>query len=201
MDFTVRPLTRDRWSALEELFTTTGPVSRCWCMYWRIGNDYRRRSGATNKAAFRDLVESGPPPGLLAFHGDLVVGWCQLTPRLALPWLDHSWRLKGVDELPVWSLSCFYVRKGFRKRGVTSSLIRAALATAKRQGAPALEAYPLDSRLSPSATGTGYVSTFERLGFKIVAQRVLPRPVMRYDLQNLDDLLPSPPYTPSNPKE
>ncbi len=72
------------------------------------------------------MVRRGPPPGLLAFDGALAVGWCRLTPRAALPWLDRAWRLRAVDDLPVWSLSCFYVRKGYRRRGVTSALIAAA---------------------------------------------------------------------------
>jgi GNAT superfamily N-acetyltransferase len=155
-------------------------------MYWRIGNDYCKRPCDANKAAFCELVKSGPPPGLLAFDGELAVGWCQLTPRDVLPWLDHTWRLKRIDDLPVWSLSCFYVRKGYRKRGVTSALITAALDAAKRAGAPALEAYPLDANLTPSASSTGYVSTFKRAGFKIVARHVPPRPIMRYEFEPTD---------------
>ena len=181
MNLTIRPLTPDQWTALEELFGEHWPVHDCWCMYWRIGNDYRKRPRDANKAAFCELVQSGPPPGLLAFDGDLAVGWCQLTPRDALPWLDRTLRLKRVDDVPVWSLSCFYIRKGYRKRGVTSALIGAALEAARRAGAPALEAYPLDANLTPSASSTGYVSTFERAGFKIVARQVPPRPIMRYD--------------------
>jgi hypothetical protein len=80
-------------------------------MYWRIGSAYSRRPRAQNKGAFREIVRRGPPPGLLAFDGDLAVGWCQLTRRDALPWLDHMWRLERPDNAPVWSLSCFYVRK------------------------------------------------------------------------------------------
>jgi len=181
MKFTVRPLTPDLLPALEDLFNTQGPVSRCWCMYWRIGDGYRKRASKANKAAFFELVKNGPPPGLLAFDGDLVVGWCQLTPRADLPWLDRAWRLKRVDDVPVWSISCFYIRKGYRKKGVTTALISAALDAAKRAGAPALEAYPLDAKLTPSASSTGYVSTFKRAGFKIVARHVPPRPIMRYD--------------------
>jgi GNAT superfamily N-acetyltransferase len=187
MKLTVHPLTPDRLPALEDLFGEQGPVSRCWCMYWRIGNDYRKRPRDANKAAFCELVKGGPPPGLLAFDGDLAVGWCQLTPRQVLPRLDRTWRLKRVDEVPVWSLSCFYVRKGYRKRGVTSTLIAAAVEAAKRAGAPALEAYPLDANVTPSTSNTGYVSTFKRAGFKIVARRVPARPMMRYDFQTSDD--------------
>jgi len=150
-------------------------------MYWRIGNEYRKRPRDVNKADFYELVRKGPPPGLLAFKNDLAVGWCQLTPREALPWLDKTWRLKRVDDMPVWSLSCFYVRKGYRRQGVAFALITAAMDVAKRAGAPALEVYPLDASLTPSASSTGYTSTFKRLGFRIVAQRVPARPIMRYE--------------------
>jgi GNAT superfamily N-acetyltransferase len=108
----------------------------------------------------------------------------QLTPRDALPWLDRTWRLECVDDVPVWSLSCFYVRKGCRRQGVTSALIAAALLAAQRAKAPALEAYPLDAELTPSASGTGYASTFARAGFMTVARRVPPRPIMRHDLKS-----------------
>src|SRR5262249_28032164 len=143
---------------------------------------YRARPRAQNKEAFREVVKRGPPPGLLAFDGDLVVGWCQLTPRATLPWLDRAWRLKRVDQVPVWSISCFYVSKGYRKRGVTAALIAAAVAAAKRAKAPALEAYPLDADLTDSSSWTGYASTFACAGFKTVARHVPPRPIMRHDL-------------------
>jgi len=182
MELTIRPLTPDLWPALEDLFGENGAVGGCWCMYWRIGRAYRDRPREENKAAFQEVVRRGPPPGLLAFDGELAVGWCQLTPRDAVPWLDRTWRLKRVDEAAVWSLSCFYVRKGYRRRGVTTALITAALQAAKRAAAPALEAYPLDADETPSASSTGYASTFACAGFKTVLRRVPPRPIMRHDL-------------------
>jgi GNAT superfamily N-acetyltransferase len=183
MKLTIRPLTPDQWAALENLFGENGACNGCWCMYWRIGSAYRRRPREQNKAAFREVVQRGPPPGLLAFDRDVTVGWCQLTPRAALPWLDRPWRLRRVDDLPVWSLSCLYVQKGHRRKGVTSVLIAAALQAAKRANAPALEAYPFDADISPSASGTGYASTFARAGFRTVARRAPPRPIMRHDLK------------------
>ncbi len=182
---TVRPLTPDLWPALEDLFGTKGACNGCWCMYWRIGAAYRRRPRHENKAEFREIVKRGPPPGLLAFDGDVAVGWCQLTPRDELPWLDRTWRLRRVDQTPVWSISCFYVRIGYRRRGVTSALIRAALRAAKRAGATAVEAYPLDADETPSASGTGYATTFARAGFNVVARRVPARPIMRHDLKTI----------------
>jgi len=181
MNLTVHPLTPDLWPAFEDLFGAHGAVGGCWCMYWRIGAAYRQRPAELNKADFCQLLQAGPPPGLLAFQGGLAVGWCQLTPRSAVPWLDQTWRLKPVDDLPVWSLTCLYIRKGYRRRGVSAALVAAAIQAAREAGAPALEAYPLDASLSPSASGTGFVSTFEQAGFSIVARRSPERPIMRYN--------------------
>ena len=176
----IRPLTPELWPALADLFGPRGAVGGCWCMYWRIGAAYRRRSAAQNRKDFAAIVTRGPPPGLLAFDGDLAVGWCQLTPRSDLPRLARHPRLAPVDDAPVWCISCFYVRKGWRRRGVTYALIDAALRRARRAKVPALEVYPLDRRHTPSATSTGVVSQFEKLGFEVVARRALARPVMRF---------------------
>ena len=181
----VRPLTPDLWPALERLFDTKGPCSRCWCMAGRIGAAYRKRPAGANKAAFRAVVEDGPPPGLLAFDGELPVGWCQVTPRDEVPALDRVPHLKRVDDAAVWSLSCFYVRIGYRRKGVSKALLGEALRMAKRADAPALEAYPFDAAVSPSASSTGYATTFERAGFKVVARRIAARPIMRHDLKKI----------------
>ena len=154
-------------------------------MAGRVGAAYRRRPAAANKAAFRAIVEDWGTPGLLAFDGECPVGWCQVTPRDELPALDRVPHLKRVDDVPVWSLSCFYVRIGYRRKGVTKALIREALKMAKRANAPALEAYPFDATVSPSASSTGYATTFKRMGFKVVARRIAARPILRHDLKKI----------------
>jgi GNAT superfamily N-acetyltransferase len=145
-------------------------------MYWRIGAAYRKRPPETNKQAFHRIVEKGPPPGLLAFDGATAVGWCQLSPRDSLPWLDRTHPLKRVDALPVWCISCFYVRKGYRKKGVTAALIREALNVARNAGAPALEAYPLDADLTNSSSWTGFASTFLNWASNPLLVACLPGP-------------------------
>jgi GNAT superfamily N-acetyltransferase len=181
MQLTVRPLTTDLWPAFEDLFGAHGACNGCWCMYWRIGAGYSRQPREKNKAAFKRIVKKGPPPGLLAFDGDRAVGWCQLTPRDALPWLDGAKRTQPVDDTPVWSLSCFYVRPGCRSQGVSSALIAAALKAAKKAKAPALEVYPMDAPRS----FTGLISTFKKAGFKKVGQHAANRPIMRHDLRRI----------------
>ena len=185
MKLTIRPLTRDLWPALEDLFGKNGACNGCWCMYWRIGGAYFKRPHEENRAALREVVEQGPPPGLLAFDGDVAVGWCQLTPRDALPWLDKARFTRRVDDVPVWCLTCFYVRRGYRKQGVASALIAAALKAARRAKALALEAYPVDTAQPKSTSNlfTGVASTFARAGFKTVGGRAPHRPIMRHDLK------------------
>lgn len=184
MELTVRSLTSDLWPALEDLFGAHGASNGCWCMYWRIGADYRKRDREENKAAFRDIVKRGPPPGLLAFDGDTPVGWCQITPRDDLPWLNKTRLLNRVDELPVWSISCFYIRKGYRRRGVMTSMIDAAINAAKTANAPALEAYPIDTRQPGSTSNiyTGTAAAFARAGFMKVGGLTPQRPIMRHYL-------------------
>jgi GNAT superfamily N-acetyltransferase len=181
----IRPLTPEFWPALEDLFGKNGASNGCWCMYWRLGNAYRDRACEQNKAALRRVVKLGPPPGLLAFDGDVAVGWCQLTPRRALPWLDGS--RNREDTAGIWALSCFYVRKGYRKRGVASALIAAAMKAAKRGKARTLEAYPVDNRLPKHSSNlfTGTATTFARAGFITVGRRAPYRLVMRHDLKPL----------------
>jgi GNAT superfamily N-acetyltransferase len=182
---TVRSLTPDLWPALEDLFGKRGASNGCWCMYWRIGGAYRDRASEKNKEALRRIVRRGAPSGLIAFDGDLAVGWCQLTPRDALPRLERMWWFERVDDLPVWSISCFFVRRSYRQKGVMTELIVAAMKAAKRARAPALEAYPVDTRAPKSSSNTfvGTASAFERAGFKAVARRAPARPIMRHDLK------------------
>jgi GNAT superfamily N-acetyltransferase len=183
MTLIVRPLTPDLWPQLESLFGPNGASSGCWCMWWRIGHAYQAAGAAKNKASLKRIVKRGPPPGLLAFDGDDAVGWCQLTPRGELAYLDKSRILARVDDEPVWSLSCFFVKRGWRRKGVTAALIKAAVQAAKRASAPALEAYPWETHAGRPLRGmyTGVARTFLRAGFREVARRKSDRPILRYE--------------------
>jgi GNAT superfamily N-acetyltransferase len=187
--YAVRALTAATWPALADLFGRAGASNGCWCMYWRLGPGYRERSREENRRDLCDLAGSGRPPGLLAFEGDRAVGWCNLAPRADLAYLARARFLAPVDDLPVWSVPCFYVRRTHRGRGVAGALIQAAVAEARRAGAPALEAYPVDTAI-PGHTGNtfpGTASAFARHGFREVARRKDDRPIMRRYLSRVAD--------------
>jgi GNAT superfamily N-acetyltransferase len=185
MDYLIRPLTPEHWPALEDLFGLAGASNGCWCMYWRLGPRYHDRPREDNKRDLRQLVESGRPPGLLAFDGELAVGWCELAPRADLAWLTHARYLQPPDDLPVWSIPCFFVRRAHRGRGVMGALIEAAAAVAAAAGAPALEAYPVDTAVPGHTRNTfpGVASAFARHGFHVIARGKPDRPVMRRSLR------------------
>jgi GNAT superfamily N-acetyltransferase len=182
--FNVTPLTREFWPALEDLFGRSGASNGCWCAYWRIGPAYRKRPREDNRRDLADLASGPRSPGLLAFDGDLAVGWCELAPRAELGWLARVRYLATVDSQPVWAVPCFYVRRSHRGRGVTDRLAAAAVAAAADAGAPALEAYPVDTAVDGHTRNLfpGIASTFARHGFREVARHKPDRPVMRRTL-------------------
>lgn len=181
----IRPLTPELWPSLEDLFGRTGACGGCWCMYWRIGSAYQKRPRDENKADFERVVKKGPPPGILAYDGDRAVGWCQVTPRRELPGLARGRFTAPVDDKPVWSVSCFYVRTGMRKTGVMTALVDSAIDFAGKAKATILEAYPVKTEGVARGTSgiyTGTALAFERAGFVTVATPAPHRPIMRLDL-------------------
>jgi GNAT superfamily N-acetyltransferase len=179
----VRPLTAARWPDVVRLFGPRGACAGCWCMYWRRRRtEFDAGKGAGNRSAFRKIVASGEMPGLLAYDGGEPVAWCALAPRESYPVLAHSRILKPVDDEPVWSVTCLFVRRDHRRAGVTPALLRAAVDHVRRQGGRAVEGYPIEPRKGdiPAAFAwTGLASAFRKAGFEEVARRSATRPIMR----------------------
>src|SRR5690242_855406 len=119
----VHPLTPDRWPDLERLFGPRGACAGCWCMWWRVPRrDWNAGKGEGNRAALEAYVRAGNVPGLLAYDGDVPVGWVALEPRAAYPRLAASRNLAPVDEEAVWSITCFFVARSHRGRGLVRTL-------------------------------------------------------------------------------
>jgi len=180
---TIVPLTPDRWSDFESLFGANGACGGCWCMAWRHRSPktFDAGKGDGNKRAIRRIVNAGPPPGLIAYEGGEPVGWCAVAPRESYPRLLGSRVLAPVDDRPVWSVSCFFVRRDRRRRGITVALLKEAARHVGRGGGRLLEGYPTATRKEqPGAfVWLGLASAFEKAGFREVARRSAGRPIMR----------------------
>lgn len=182
----IHPLAPDRWKDFAVLFGKNGACAGCWCMWWRLPRaQWQRQRGAGNKRAIHRLVNVGPPPGLLAYVDGRVAGWCALAPRGDYPLLARSRVLKPVDDTPVWSVTCFFVARPFRRHGLTVALLRAAAKFAQQNGARILEGYPREPRREqPDAfVYTGLAAAFRKAGFVEVARRSATRPIFRRTLQ------------------
>jgi GNAT superfamily N-acetyltransferase len=190
--YAVEPLVTDRFEDFVAVLGRGG-IGGCWCMYWisptsaAWGEGCKGGSTAPNRQRFRDLVEAGPPPGLLAYDGGGPVAWCRVMPRHALPGLSNSRYFKtDLDIDGVWSLGCFVVRKPYRGTGLTTVLTKAAIEFVCDQGGAILEAYPWDTtdEKADSVVYTGLASTFRRLGFEVVQRRAEHKPMMRLAVAN-----------------
>ena len=167
---------------LEMLFGERGACAGCWCMWWRMGqSEWERVKGPGTKRRFKALVKKGPPPGLIAYAAGEPVGWCAIAPRATYPRLARSKILAPVDAQRVWSVTCFFVRRDFRRRGVSVALLEGAASFAGRRGGRVVEGYPTDTdREQPAAfVHHGLLSAFRRAGFVEVARRSANRPVVR----------------------
>lgn len=187
---TVVPASPDRWADVAEILGSPSGWG-CWCQYYRWSSgDFNRLGRDGGPAALRSQLADDPPPGLLAYLDGQPVGWCGIGVRSRLERLVRSRTIPHVDDAPVWSVVCFLIRPGMRRRGIATALLAAAVRHAREAGAVGLEGYPVDpegARLQTAAMYVGTTSMFEAAGFRRVLMTASrsdhrPRWLMRLDL-------------------
>jgi GNAT superfamily N-acetyltransferase len=197
VDPEVVPATAARFDDVATVLAPGGEGA-CWCQYYRMSaseygrssSDQLRGRAARRAALLRARCEAAPSPGMLAFEQGKAVGWCGIGPWSEFVRLGRSRTLPAPYDPATWSVVCFLVRPGFRRRGVASALLEGAVGYARRCGAPAIEGYPVDPGARRIDTASAYVGTtsmFERAGFRRIAETAarsarLARWVMRLEL-------------------
>lgn len=143
---TVRPVDAGSWDDVATVLGRSGGTGGCWCMSWRISAAAYEQNGPDgNETLLRETVCSGRPVGVLAYAADEPVGWCSVSPREDYGRIVRSpaLRLDNLDDPAAWSITCFFVRAGFRRQGVTAALRDGAIRYGEAQGARVLEGYPV----------------------------------------------------------
>jgi len=173
----IRPITASRFPDVEALFKTDSIMRSCWDIWPRYDTKERRELqgrdtwSETNRRLLRSLAARRRAPGLLAYAGREPVGFISLGPRTEMHRVDRSRTSPRVDDVPVWVVPCFFVRKDHRGTGVTVALLRAAVEYAGKHGAPAVEGYPRapGAKVHDSTAFFGTAAQFRRAGFRKIA--------------------------------
>ena len=170
MKIETQELTPALWPALERLFGKNGACAGCWCMWWRLGRGERLSLAVAPemKRRQKQLVLAGKSRGVLAFVEGEPVGWCAYSRRTELSRLDRSRSFACDDAEQVWSVPCFFIKAGFRGRGVARALLRHALRSIRAEGGRIAEAYPVRPPASNAAAFTGTVPFLESEGFRVL---------------------------------
>ena len=194
MTWETHPVTPDRFDDFADIVNRNRRANHCWCLSHRLRAKEITELGGTGQdsreRAMRALCEREHPPGVVTYLDGEPVGWCSISPRAETPRLAESTLMRPVDDVPVWSIICVVVRSGHRRQGVTEHLIEGAVAYAASQGAPAVEAHPVDTegkRMDLTMAFVGTKTMFDKAGFRVVGTTDavasgMPRLVMRRDV-------------------
>jgi GNAT superfamily N-acetyltransferase len=191
----VVPANEASWDDLQTIFGTGGEPPRCQCQWFKIPNAQWRSVSDELADRLREQTGCGNPravttSGLVAYLDGQPVGWCAVEPRTAYPRLLRArvpWagRTENKVDDGVWVVTCFVTRTGFRRRGVSRTLVRAAVDFARERGARAIEGYPMITRPGEKFSwGELYVGSrgiFADAGFTEVSRPTPRRVVMRID--------------------
>ncbi|MFE9689078.1 GNAT family N-acetyltransferase [Micromonospora sp. NPDC005806] len=192
----VVPANRASWADLQTVFGTRGDAARCQCQWYKFRDrDWASVPVAARAERLADQASCGSPgseatSGLVAYLDGEPVGWCAVEPRTAYLRLRYTrvpWRGRDEDRADpgVWAVTCFVTRAGYRRRGVSRALARAAVEFARARGARAVEGYPMVVPPGQDAgAGELYVGTrsvFADAGFVEVSHPTPRRVVMRID--------------------
>jgi GNAT superfamily N-acetyltransferase len=195
IDLTIVPANQATWEDLQAVFGTTGEPAHCFCQrykgaYWGpidpIADE--AQAGALREQTCCDDPDSPETSGLVAFLDGEPAGWCAVEPRSAYSHLKRTpWtgREEDKDDPTVWAVTCFVVRVGYRRQGISGELARAAVDFARERGARALEAYAMWTEpgkdIAWGELHVGAANTLADAGFREVSRPSKRRVVMRID--------------------
>ena len=169
--YLVRPLNPTTWDAFAGLAERhNGVWGGCWCTWFHLYPDPPERKELGHREFKRQLVEKGRTHAALVFDGDEAVAWAQFGPVDELRNIHHrkEWE-KGLTERPDFRITCLFVDRRYRRKGMASTVVRGALALIAAAGGGLVESYPHDvppeKKMSASFLYNATRSMYEQLGF------------------------------------
>lgn len=183
-EYSIKPLGVATWDAFAQLAERhNGVWNGCWCTWFHPASPEKRVSPEGNRAFKQRMVLEGKAHAALVFDGDVAVGWCQFGSPAELPSIYHLKEYNaGLYKAPDYRLTCFFVDRNYRRKGVATVALRGALDLIAKAGGGVVEAYPQDTqgrRTSGSFLYNGTRSLFEQAGFSYDPPKGTSHCVMR----------------------
>jgi GNAT superfamily N-acetyltransferase len=171
--YTIRPLDTGTWDAFARLCEKhNGVWGSCWCTWFHPHDEKYKEcgSGYEGGRAYKEyMVREGKAHAALVFDGGVAVGWCQFGTPEELPRIYHKKEYEAdLVALPDYRLTCFFVDRDYRRKGVAAVALGGALDLIAETGGGVVEAYPQDTtgrKISASFLYNGTRSMFEKAGF------------------------------------
>ena len=184
-DYLVKPLTHDTWEAFARLAERhNGVFGGCWCTWFHTFPADKTYSADDNRALKQRLVDEGRAHAALVFDGDEAVAWCEYGAPEELPNIYHRKQYEAeLDISPDYRITCLFVDKKYRRKGLTAVALRGALDLISEAGGGIVEGYPHDTggqKVSVLYNGTR--TLFERAGFTYVRPKGMKNCVMRKEV-------------------
>lgn len=191
-EFTWLPANEATIEDVETVFATSG-AHKCRCQGLKVAGWIWRDTTQDERDAA--LVEQtacgtpGPTSGLIGYVDGEPAGWVAVEPRDNYPRIwsrKQPWMRADPDLEGVWSVTCFVVRSGWRKEGLTYRLATATVEYGEQVGARILEGYPIEP--APGKTviwdeaSVGLLQVFLDAGYEAVAPPTMRRRVVRRQL-------------------
>jgi GNAT superfamily N-acetyltransferase len=179
-------LSPSNWAQFEDLMGEKGGCGGCWCMSFRVPtHEFEAGKGRSNREEMKSIVEQGRPVGLMAFQNQEPRGWIAFAPREDYIKIERSRSLKRIDEKPVWSITCLFIKREYRRKKFSAILIRGVIEYARQNRIETLEAYPVipySDAVSAPFLWTGILSVFLDCGFLMLRQYGKTKAMVRLDL-------------------
>jgi GNAT superfamily N-acetyltransferase len=183
-DFTIKPLDSTTWNAFEKLaIKHNGVWGGCWCTWFHPASSEKGISAEGNQAYKERLVRENKAHAALVFDGDVAIAWCEYGSPQELPNIYHQKEYNaGLDMLPDYRITCFFIDRDYRRQGVSALALDGALGLIAMAGGGVVEGYPRDTlgkKISASFLYNGTRSLFEKAGFSFARSKGKFNCVMR----------------------
>ncbi|MGZ4468451.1 MAG: GNAT family N-acetyltransferase [Nocardioidaceae bacterium] len=184
-DYTVKALGPDTWDAFARMAERhNGVFGGCWCTWFHTFQAEKTFTAEGNRALKQRLVDEGRAHAALVFDRDEAVAWCEYGTPEELPNIYHRQQYEAeLDRLPDYRITCIFVDKKYRRKGLTAVALRGALDLIAETGGGVVEGYPHDTdgkKVSVLYNGTR--SHFEQAGFSYVRPKGTKNCVMRTEI-------------------